>query len=159
MELSNLQGFVLIMVLVGMVLGVGVLVLDEFGTAVKDSTVITDETVSFVAAAGTTVNDDVSAITQITNTTVTCTVFNSANSCANWTSAGALVLNSSTFTNTTRDYNVTYTYDADSTSTTTLASVVTGITPIATTWLPLIITIAVLAIILVLVIRSFSTRR
>lgn len=34
-----------------------------------------------------------------------------------------------------------------------------ALTPIATDWLPLIVTVAVLAIILVLVLRSFSMRR
>ena len=34
-----------------------------------------------------------------------------------------------------------------------------AMTPIATTWLPLIVTVAVLAIILTLVIRSFAQRR
>ena len=52
-----------------------------------------------------------------------------------------------------------YIYKADSITTTTMGSVITGITPIATTWMPLIITVMVLSIILVLVIRSFAQRR
>ena len=48
---------------------------------------------------------------------------------------------------------------ANSTSTvanTTLNATITALTPIANTWLPLIVTIASLAIILTLVIRSFA---
>lgn len=83
MEISQLYSFVLLIVLVGMILGVGVLVLDKFQEA-------------------------------------------------NTTSAAA---------------------------NTSLAGAVSALSPIATTWIPLIITVAVLAIILVLVIRSFRGGR
>jgi len=52
--------------------------------------------------------------------------------------------------------------DANSTSVqanTTLDSVVSAITPIASTWLPLVVTIVILSIILTLVIRSFVINR
>ena len=80
MELGELYQFVLLLILIGMLLGIGVLVLDKFAQT--------------------------SGITP----------------------AAALAVNN------TRD----------------------AITPIASTWLPLIVTVAVLAIILVLVIRSFG---
>jgi len=83
MEISQLYSFVLLIVLVGMILGVGVLVLDKFQEA-------------------------------------------------NTTSAAA---------------------------NTSLAGTVSALSPIASTWIPLIITVAVLAIILVLVIRSFRGGR
>jgi len=80
MELRDLYQFVLLVVLVGMLLGVGVLILDKFA-----------------------------ATDGLTSTTIEAI-------------------------NDTRD----------------------ALTPIASTWLPLIVTVAVLSIILVLVIRSFS---
>lgn len=83
MEIGQLYQLVLLLVLVGMILGVGVLVLDSFGTSS-----------GVTAAASEVIND-------------------------------------------TRD----------------------AISPIATTWLPLIVTVAVLAIILTLVIRSFARTR
>jgi hypothetical protein len=83
MEVGELYQFVLLLVLIGMILGVGVLVLDKFATS----------------------------------TGVTATASSAINS--------------------TRD----------------------AITPIASTWLPLIVTVAVLAIILTLVIKSFSQNR
>ena len=83
MEIGQLYQLVLLLVLVGMILGVGVLVLDKFGSS--------------------------SGVTSAASTTI----------------------------NATRD----------------------AISPIATTWLPLIVTVAVLAIILTLVIRSFAGRR
>jgi len=82
-ELGELYNFVLLLVLIGMILGVGVLVLDKFAA-----------TSSITVTAASAIND-------------------------------------------TRD----------------------AIIPIATTWLPLIVTVVVLAIILTLVIRSFSQRR
>lgn len=82
MEVGGLYQFVLLLVLVGMILGVGVLVLDKFSASSGVSN-----------AAGAALND-------------------------------------------TRD----------------------AITPIASTWLPLIVIVAVLAIILTLVIRSFAMR-
>ena len=80
MELNSLYGFVLMLVLIGMILGVGILILDKFS-----------------ATSG-------------------------------LTSTASLAINN------TRD----------------------AITPIASTWLPLIVTIVILAIILVIVVRSFS---
>ena len=79
-EIGQLYQLVLLLVLVGMILGVGVLVLDKFAT-----------TSGVTSVAATAIND-------------------------------------------TRD----------------------AITPIASTWLPLIVTVAILAIILTLVIRSFA---
>ena len=80
MEIGDLKGIVLILVLVGMILGVGILVLDKFAAT--------------------------SGITSTAETAL----------------------------NNTRD----------------------AISPIASTWLPLIVTVAVLAIILTLVIKSFA---
>ena len=80
MEIGSLYSFVLLIVLIGMLLGVGILVLDNF-----------------------------SASTGVT-------------------------AKAATAINATRD----------------------ALTPIATTWLPLIVTVAVLAIILTLVIKSFG---
>ena len=157
MEVKNLYPFVLIVILVGMVLGVGILVLENFGAAVKDSTDVVNESNTFIGAGvSTTTNDDVTAMTEISNGTVTCTTFNTAIACANWTKPGVMSLSHTTFTDWTANYNVSYTYDADTDAYTASADTVTAMAAISTTWLPLIVTIAILAIILVLVVRSFS---
>ena len=83
MEIGDLYQFVLLIVLVGMILGVGILVLDKFAES--------------------------SGITTTAETAI----------------------------NATRD----------------------ALSPIATTWMSLIVTVAVLAIILTLVIRSFAMQR
>jgi hypothetical protein len=82
MEIGELYQFVLLLVLVGMILAVGLLVLDKFATT------------------------------------------------------SGITLDASTAINATAD----------------------AISPIASTWLPLIVTVAVLAIVLTLVIRSFVMR-
>lgn len=83
MQIQDLYGFVLVLVMIGMVLGVGVIVLDNFAATSGIST----------------------------------------------TAATAI--------NNTRD----------------------AITPIASTWLPLIVTVAVLALILAFIVRSFVMKR
>ena len=83
MEINELYQFVLLLVMIGLILGVGIIVLDSFSKSTGISA-----------------------------------------------TAGAAINNS-------RD----------------------ALTPIATTWLPLIVTIVVLSIILTLVIRSFVVRR
>ena len=83
MEVADLYQFVLLIVMVGMILGVGLIVLDKF---------------SETSGIGTEANES-------------------------------------------------------------LQSTIGALTPIATTWLPLIVTVAVLAIILGLVIRSFAGKR
>ena len=80
MEIGQLYQFVLMVILIGMLLGVGVIVLDKF------------------------------------------------------TGTSGISTTASTAINNTRD----------------------AITPIASTWLPLIVTVSVLSVVLVLVIRSFS---
>ena len=82
-EIGELYNFVLLLVLIGMILGVGVLVLDKFSA-----------TTGVTATASSAIND-------------------------------------------TRD----------------------AITPIASTWMPLIVTVVILAIILTLVIKSFAQAR
>ena len=82
MEIGQLYQFVLMLVMIGMILGVGVLVLDNFRS-----------TSGITATANTSINDTIKALT-----------------------------------------------------------------PIASTWLPLIVTVSILAIILTVVIRSFSFR-
>ena len=160
MELQELTPFVLMIVLTGMILGVGILTLDNLGDAVKKSTDIVNESVTFIGAGlGSTANDEVTEITYVGNGTIDCTVFNTALWCANYTDAGAITLNASTFTDVTANYNVSYTYDADVSTTTVTTDVNSALGAISTTWLALIVTVFVLAIILVLVIRSFKQGR
>lgn len=161
MEYKNLTGFVLLMVFVGMLMAVGIIVLDNVGIAAKESTTVTGESVTILNRAGTTANDDVTSVTRINNTNVTCTSIGAiATNCAEFKTTGALTLNSSTFNGTWGNgtYDVSYVYDADTDSTTATSNTVSAVSAIASTWLPLIITIVILSIILVLVMNAFSRR-
>lgn len=155
MDIKDLQPVVIMIVLIGLILGIGILVFDNFGVATKDSTVLTEE----VTIAGGTVTltyDDVTAITNLSNATDDFTALIVTDNFT-WTAAGVITVNVTNIPN--QDYNITYTYDADSTTTTVMNSMTTATSPIATTWLPLIVTIIVLSIILTLVITSFGQRR
>ena len=163
MEWKDLQGFVLIVILIAMILGVGLIVLDKFGDTIKESTPAVNETLVVASATGTTANDEVTAITLIYNETmeivVIVTVSTTGADNFSWVEDTGVISFNDSVSVPDGDYLITYTYDADTTSSTSMKSVVSSMIPIATTWLPLIITIAILAIILGLVIRSFAGKR
>lgn len=153
-ELNDIYKFVFIVISVGMLLGVGILTFDRFGVAVKDRTSIVNETIAIASSAGSTANDDVASVTYFGNSTINCAPPDTA--CLNFTTAGGLVVNSSFADG---NYDVSYSYDADSVSTTVMSNMISASSPIASTWLPLIITVLVLAVILTLVINSFGAQR
>ena len=158
MEIKNLTGIVLLFLFVGMLLGVGVMVIDQFGRAARTSTTVVstglnlsvassvdfaqEYCTSIVSVANSTTSHDVSALT-----------FSNADGCviANTgiASCGA-----------TGPYcNITYKYGADTTTATAMINTNSAITPIASTWLSLLVTVVILSIIIGLVISSFGRRR
>lgn len=149
MELKNLYGVILTILMVGMIIGIGVLIFDKFGIAVKTRTTVVNETVAFTTGSGTTANDDVYSITQLTNSTNT---YADTGDNINFTTAGVIT----TWANVTGNYKVTYLYDADSKSTDVMDDMTTATSAIPSTWLPLLVTIIILAIILGIVITSFT---
>ena len=155
MEIKQLQGFVLLIVLVGMILGVGILTLDKFGEAVKNDVTVINETIAVSSLTATTANNDVTAINSIYNQTLEVVVMTTGTGENNFTfSTGGTLLFNGSIPN--GDYLITYVYDADSAATTGLTNTASAMAPIATTWLPLIVTVGALAIVLGLVIASFS---
>ena len=152
MEVKQLYPAIMLFVLTGMILGVGILTFDKFADAAKDPTALTEQ-LTFVARASTATYDELNSVASIDNVSATCTLFNSAYACANWTEAGAITLNSS-FTHGI--YNITYNYDADSATTSAVDDVRDATATISSSWMTLIITVVVLAIILSLVIGSFG---
>jgi len=154
MEVKQLEGFVLLLVMLGLIIGVGILVLDKFGIAVKDSTVVLDENVTTVSGVGTPANDDITSL-QNCYDAVNESILIVDREC-NLSGSTLILVNGSVGSSIVE---LNYTYDKDSTSTTTVGHVNTSIGTIASTWLPLVVTIFILAIILTLVIRSFVTKR
>lgn len=150
MELKNLIPIVTTFLLIGLLLGVGLIVFDAFGTAAKSRQTITNETVTFTSGATQLQHYPVFGISYVWNATKTL-----HSSEYNWTSDGRIVTNVSI----AKPFNVTYAGSRNTTATGTMGSMVNATSPISTTWLPLIITIAILAIVLFLVIRSFNRGR
>ena len=153
MEAKQLVPVVLVLVMVGMILGVGVLVQDKFGEAVRDETVVTNESVTLSASAFVTVNSPLLAVASIENATAKFVYPTHLN----FSSDGKV--NVTALNGSTGVYDITYTYDAPSSATHTAANITSSVAPIATTWIPLIVTIAALAIILTLVITAFAQKR
>lgn len=150
MEPKDLYGFVLLVILVSFIIGVGVLALDKFGDSQTTSVTTTNETVAITSSTGTTAFNDVRALADnIYNGT---TVWNGAT----FTNAGVITMNASADDG---NYNVTYTHQSASATSTATDAISGEIALIATSWLGLIITIFVLAIIISMVIRSFSFSR
>lgn len=154
MRMNDLYPFVFLMLSIGVLLGIGIVVLDVFSDAVKDDYTIVNESIVIAGRTGSTANDEVSAVTYFGNSTYHCTPPDPV--CLNYTEDGVVTTNT-TFANAT--YQITYTYDRDTAGTTALGNVVTAVSPIASTWMPLIVTVFVLAIILGLVIKSFTDGR
>ena len=155
MELKDLYPFVFLMILTGMILGVGLLVFDNFGRVVRDPATVVNET--FAASDATWADLAQSTITGSTATFANTTDVLSAGlfefdsdvlygaDKVRLTTAGGLTAANGT------NLNISYTYGSSSTATTILSSVSSAVGAIGTTWLALIVTVAVLAIILTLV--------
>jgi hypothetical protein len=158
-ELGGLYGFVLMLVLIGMILGIGILIFDKFGSATYNTVTITNDTVTWLPNADEALDHgNITSFTSLVNGTSVAvpssnyTVYNVNGSIA--------MLDNSTTMNETMTAYATYTYKEYATTTqSTMSSMVTTTSPIATTWLPLIVTIVILAIILTIVIRSFAQTR
>lgn len=158
MESKDLPSIILMLVLVGLLIGVGVLIADKFATQVTDDLAITTSVavagVSIKSGTLSPVGNEVLSVSSFGNATYGCSSCAlSGSGCCNYTTTGTIKINAS-FPNAT--YPVTYTYNADSTSTDVMQSVRDTIADIAKTWLGLIIVIIVMSIIIFMIVKSFS---
>ena len=153
-EVKNLPQSVLMLVFIGILVGAGVLVLGSFSDASRNTRSVADNEV-------------------LCNFGVPCTMayypVTSASGFSVRNSSGAtvpstayqLTLATGVFNLTSRGYNqtaalnFTYSFYETSPGSTALTNVVTAVSNIPATWLPLIITVFALAIILRLVIKNF----
>lgn len=156
MELKNILKFTLVIVVVGMLVGVGVLSLDKFGEAVGESTIITNE--SFIVPI---VNGSVSLANE--NLILFSSVINSTGftwGSGNYTvdlESGILtnIGNSGACSNGSTCY-ANYVYsDYDNKPYEAIGSSRDAVGEISITWMSLIVTIGILAIIIGLVIAGF----
>ena len=152
MEVKALYGFTLGIVLVGMLLGVGILVFTNFEDAVQDLTTVTNESVTITTGAGQLTGADTVTLLSFYNYTHPMVVGLNVNS----SSVGVISGGSNVSDGT---WFAVYSYEKDSKATDVMQSMTDAVSPIASVWLSLIITVAILAIILTMVIRSFAGAR
>lgn len=158
MEFKNLPTVVLSIVLIGMILGVGILVFNNFGQATREE-VATSESLPQAAGVLTTTNSPIKSVSFYGNTTKSNTTFNCVGCAVNYTAATGVFAVENTVFDDGVSYTVNYTYYKNSSSTDVMVSTAAAISPIASTWLSLIVTIIALSIIMVFVIKSFSIRQ
>jgi hypothetical protein len=174
LETNQLFPFVLTLILVGLLIGVGTLILDK--TRISGSDTITfNESISLVNATSVTVTSTYVTLVEYIETNDTAGI--QAITTANFTTTCPTTTDSSpeqyckiTLTETGADQYLDSTFgiaprvtgtkkDISEAAPTVLATATGVVGSIASDWLSLIVTIAVLAIILTLVIQSFATRR
>lgn len=154
METKALPGLVLLFVITGMILGIGILVYDQFGQVTRVSTSVINESVAVSSGAGSLAFDNVTALSFFGNITVNDSV-TGAN--VNFTSGGVLAVDQDVYADAS--YGVNYVFARSSMTTGVMGDLTGAVSPIGSTWLPLIVTVAVLALILTLVIGSFGAGR
>ena len=156
MEVRELPRTIVFLIALSMLIGIGLIVLINFGDAVRTQVAVVNEVVNL-----TTANVSVSLTYDELVTTVTPVVTNySGTALTTFTidyTAGT-VTRVSALTQANGTYFVDYTYYSDTTATTAMDNVSTAVNAIPATWLGLIVTLMALAIILRLVITSFSGR-
>ena len=156
MEMKYLQSFILLLLFIGMLLGVGVLTLDKFQRAVRTETTVISTGQNLSVTGTSDFSEEYCLdVTSVANSTTTYVL---ADYNVTFSNADDCIVSYSGFGSdcSLGLCNITYTYGADTASATSGVNTIAAITPIASTWLSLIVTVFVLAIILELVIRSFS---
>ena len=162
MEVNGLARFAIFIVLIGAIVGVGVLILDRMSTspALYNDVTVANESVSWGAPQTnrTLAHGNISSFTSVAN--IAGTAYGSGNYSIN-TSAGILtVLSNTTGIGSGATVYVYYTYeDRNSEATQALVAARDALSDLATSWLGLIVLIGALAVILVMVIRSFAGER
>jgi len=157
MDIKALYGFTLLLLLIGMVLGVGVLMMDKFGVATYNTARAPIEQLTNVN----TVNYTALTYPTADITSYNYTAFNATNAvslqCNNrgkWDCTAVKIIDGSAINNT--NVNISYYYGASSVASAALVNVRTEISAISTTWLGLIVTVAILSIVLMVVLSSFG---
>ena len=158
---EKLYPFVVLIVLVGMIIGVGVLISDKFGSATSNIVYNINQTFS----EGTWVNNSVvdlsggniTAVHRVTNHTGSGNIAPGACYFVNKTPGTIMFVNSSVPCDMLPSISIIYDWkNYDTITRRTMSSVTDEIGAIATDWLGLIVTVMILSIILFLVVRSFS---
>lgn len=156
MELQKLGSFVLLIVLVGMVIGVGIVTLDKFSGSTFYSYTNYNDTITTANGTVTLDKGNVTLFRAIWNST---TNLLPAACYTTDATAGTITLNNQTVTCQAwaATMYIIYDYkDYDTETRSAADSVNSEVSGIASNWLGLIVTVSILAIVLFLVVRAFG---
>ena len=154
MEIGELKNIVLMFVLVGVLLGIGILVLDSFSGSVKTVTAATDQNVNVSSGVATLSKNQCKEITAVINNSVGDASYSISFYNVTLTNKPTCAISANLPVG--YKYNITYNYYVNTTSSLAADQVSGAITTIPSTWMALIIVVVMLSIVLTLVIRSFS---
>ena len=141
-QIGNIQGFVLAIITVAVVLAIGLIVLTELGTTVKElkTTGVINESVTVVEGVGTVSQSalfvSASAVRNVTNETIASTEYN-------WTSNGVVTIAG----NKSDQYWVDYTHYTPSAAFNSTGTILTKLATVPT-WLGIIIIVALAFVVL-----------
>lgn len=161
-ELGKLESFIFILFLVGMILGIGVLTFDKFSDASATNTYVNEDSFTWVNNTNITLNfTDITTFTGVWNLTdyLDSSYYNSDAVISD----SILQLNepngSQPCSNGTICYAEYYYDDVNVKVQTVMNGTVDAVSPIASDWMPLLVTVFILTIILSLIIFSFGRNR
>lgn len=156
-NLNDLKGSIVLFVMIGILLGIGITVFTQFGNSMQTTSPVVNETITGL------VNQDVAlANTRVASVTTIMLANGTVVPSSAYTlrvDPAAITLKTVGLWNNNTVANVTYNRYVDSTATTTMTSLTNALTPIGSTWMPLVITVLILAIVLGIVISSFGNKR
>jgi len=156
--LNMLFPAILTLVIVGILVGVGVNVLDNMSTSVKDIATIVHESVSLSAGTATLAHDEVQSLQFFGNTTNNTDSTATLGVNANFTgSTGVIRVSTIKFVGA-GPYNVSYTFLADNNAVTALTTTYGAVDDFPT-WLGIIVIVLAAAVIIGMVTGSFSFNR
>jgi len=157
MDLKDLYPAVLTLLMITILLAIGLTVLANIDSSIDQDSSVTNETITVASSAGTTANDEVTAITWFGNLTRTIIDGNeSISDELNFTEASGVIALHGDFGDQT--YNISYEYNLDTEASAAVASSITALDDFVP-WFAVIVVIISAAIILGLVIRQLSSGR
>lgn len=151
METNNLPKIVMGLIMVGLLLAVGMLMYAKMNRAISTKTDVTLENVTIASGVGylARVDQGIYDIDAFVNHSYVTAKFNLTT--ANWTTSGYLMVGVND-----GNYLVNYTYYRNDSAASTFQAGIDALSPISSDWLPLLITVIVLAVIIGIVLSSFS---
>jgi len=159
MSIGDMYPAVLTIMLVGIVLGVGLFILGTFHDTVSPSIAGTQDSIN--ASTGTTTLTD-AALTEFSLSSIDTVINQTSVAFTNYTftAAGVITWGADIVAATTSLYNITYTYQYDSTDS-AQESITTTTTGLATfaDWIAIIVVVIAAAIVLGIVLTSFGRKR